>query len=77
MRNGKIASCIKGLPPLNLMWKVWSRSIHQTNAFCRMKISLSQQTLERDKHYDMINIVSQAGKGQRAGQDTHKSTHSG
>lgn len=78
MSSGKIASCIKGLPPLNRMRKVWSRSIHQTNAFCRMKItSLSQQTLERDKHYDMTNIISQAGKGQRAGQDTHKITHSG
>jgi len=26
MGNGKIASCIKGLPPLNLMRKVWPRS---------------------------------------------------
>lgn len=32
MSNRKIASCIKGLPLLNLMRKVWLCCIHQSNA---------------------------------------------
>jgi len=32
--------------------------------------------LEKDKNREIINITSQAGKGQGAGQDTHENTHS-